>query len=68
VMGQVRGGSYQVGTKDGVKVYLDRYSGPDGTGVLVFNMNMPPAEAREVGQALIDQANKLQPPPNRNTA
>ena len=61
MMGQVHGGSYQVGTKDGEKVYLDRYSGPNGTGDLIISITMPPEEARQIGQALIDQANKIEP-------
>jgi hypothetical protein len=60
-MKQVVGGSYQVGTRDGEKVYLDRYTGPNGTGELVIHMHFPPDEARQIGQALIDQANKIDP-------
>lgn len=55
------GGSFQVGTKNGETVYLDRYSGPDATGELIVNMNFDPDEARRIGQGLIDQANKIDP-------
>lgn len=53
------GGSWQVGTKNGDTVYLDRYSGPDGTGELVISANMDPAEARAIGQMLIDKADSI---------
>lgn len=53
------GGSYSVGTKDGALVYLDRYTGPDGTGDLVVTMSMAPDDARRIAQALIDKANEI---------
>lgn len=60
-MRQIHSGSYQVGTKDGQKVYLDRFTGPDGTGELVVSLTMPPDEARLIGQAMVDQANLIDP-------
>jgi hypothetical protein len=57
----VVGGSWRVGTRDNDTVYLDRYSGPDGTGEQVMNANMDPAEARALGQLLIDRANRIDP-------
>lgn len=61
-MARIVGGTWQVGTKDGDTVYLDRYSGPDATGELIINANMNPDEARAIGQSLIDKANAIDPP------
>jgi hypothetical protein len=47
VMTRVVGGTWQVGTKNGDTVYIDRYSGPDATGDLIINANMDPDEARD---------------------
>jgi hypothetical protein len=58
---RIVGGTWQVGTKNGDTVYLDRYSGPDATGDLVINANMDPDEARIIGQLLIDKANAIDP-------
>lgn len=55
------GGTWQVGTKDGNTVYLDRYVGRDTTGDLIVNINMNPDEARTIGQLLIDKANAIDP-------
>jgi hypothetical protein len=58
-MVRIVGGSWQVGTKNGETVYLDRYSGPDATGELIINANMSPEEARVLGSMLIDKANQI---------
>lgn len=61
MMATTRGGSWQVGTKNGNAVYLDRYSGPDATGDLIISATMDLDEARAIGQLLIDKANALNP-------
>lgn len=58
---RIVGGTWQVGTKDGGIVYLDRYIGPNATGDLIVNANMDPDEARTIGQLLIDKANVIDP-------
>jgi hypothetical protein len=58
MMKRVFGGRWSVGTKDGDTVYIERY---DRHGDLVISSNMDPDEARNIGQALIDKANSIEP-------
>lgn len=61
----MRGGSWSVGTKDDDTVYLDRYTGDlvDGkpTGHVIVNANMNAREARNIGLALLQKADKIDP-------
>lgn len=57
-MRQIHSGSYQISTKDGQKVCLDRFT---STGELVIHITMPPHEARLIGRALLDQADEIDP-------
>jgi hypothetical protein len=58
-MGRYGPGSWRVGTKDNAVVYVERYTGPDGTGDVITTINMEPDEAREIGQKLIDNADRI---------
>lgn len=56
------GASYKIGTKDGNRVYLDVYSGTSGEIVSVAELTAN--QARNLGQALLDAASKIDPPNN----
>jgi hypothetical protein len=62
-MAKYEGGSWRVGTKDNAMVYVERYTGPDGSGKLVTTIYMVPDEAREIAQKLIDNANQIKAAP-----
>lgn len=62
MMASHAGGSYNVGINDehtADAVVLKRYTGEDGTGTLLFTMEMPPAEARSLGRALVYYADMI---------
>lgn len=58
-MAHVPGATYKVGTKDSERVYFDMYDG--ATGRFVFSMELTPTQARTLGQALLDDASKIDP-------
>lgn len=60
MMASHAGGSYNVGINDeGTKAFIRRYTREDGTGTLLFTMEMPPAEARSLGRALVYYADMI---------